>query len=219
MNQTTISLLAQERTPGKTKALRSSLRVPAVVYGYKFESMPISVSHSDILKLYRDVGKSSLIDLIIEKKKIKVLLHDMNIHPVKRTIEHVDFYAVNVKEKTDVEIPFDFVGESPAVKDHNGLLTTEHDILTLRCLPTEIPQNIPVDLGKLVEIGDSLKVSDLAIDSEKYEIMDLDPETVVATVVAPRMAQEEEEAEESPESVEVPSEHGSEDSSPEDKKD
>lgn len=212
MNATCFSLTAQKRDADSAKDIRRDRRVPAIVYGYGVENMLVSLSYSDVLRAYREAGQSSLIELKIDKKTVKVLMHDVNIHPVKRTIEHLDFLAVNVKEKTDVNIPFEFVGESPAVKNHGGILVYDHETILLRCLPTEIPHTIEVSLSQLEEIGDSITVADLSFDTEKFEIMDLDPETTIATVMAPRLVEEEEETDEE-QSVEVPAEHGSSDES------
>lgn len=212
MNTTTFALTATKRGNEKKSAreARQAGLVPGVLYGHGVDPVSISIPYSDLLRTYRKTGESALIELTVDKKPLKVLIHRLTLHPVKQTIDHVDFYVVNLKEKTSVSIPFEFVGESSAVKNDEGLLMKECENILIRCLPTEIPSHIDVSLEKLENINDQITVADLNLDTEKYEIMDLTPETVVAMVIAPTLATEEETEAEGEESEEGAGEEGSE---------
>jgi len=191
MNQQTFSLSAEKREGHRHSArdARDAKGIPAVVYGHGVEPISISVKQSDMLRTYRGAGQSSLVDLDVAGKKIKVLVHEMSFHPVTRAIQHVDFFAVNLKEKTNVTVPVVFIGESPAIKNLGGLLVKEHDEIEVRCLPTDIPHQIEVDISKLENIGDHISVSNLMLDAAKFRVM-LEPNTVICAVAAPKVIEE-----------------------------
>ena len=192
----TYELAAVKRPVTKKSArdTRAAGNVPAVVYGNGFESVTISVAYSDMLRTYRKAGTSSIIDLDIEGKKAKVLVHDMQLDPVRNEITHVDFHALNLKEKTTVHIPLKFVGESPAVKTHGGTFISSHDALDIRCLPTDIPHDIEIDISQLKELHDHVTVVDLGLDPSKFELMGMDEETVLCSVTGRAATEEEEQA-------------------------
>ena len=196
----TFALSANKRENGKKSARneRNKNRVPGIVYGHGVESISLSVSYSDILRTYRKAGTASLIDLDIEGKKMPVLIHELDIHPVRDEIRHIDFYAVNLKEKTTVSVPFVFVGESPAVKTHGGTFVKEHDSISLRCLPADIPHDIQIDITGLENIHDHISIAQLGLDKEKFELMGLDEETVVCSIMG-RSASSEDAPSETPE--------------------
>ncbi len=194
----TYSLSAEKRDASKHSArtARNSDRVPAVLYGYGVDPTPLSIGNSDLLKVYRKAGKSSLLDLEVDGKTIKALIYDIQWHPVQTQMRHVDFYAVNLKKETTVDVPLVYEGEAPAVKDLGGIFMKDHETIAIRCLPTEIPHEITVDISGLAELHDHVTVADLNLDEEKYQVMGLEPETVLCSVIG-RAAEEEE-----PEAVE-----------------
>ena len=190
----TFQLSAQKRETSRTtrRELRAGKRVLGVMYGYEVDPVTVSLDASEMLRTYRKAGQSSLVDLDLDGKKIKVIIKALQLHPVHSTIQHVDFFAVNLKEKTIVEVPIIFVGESPAVKTLGGIFTSIRDSLEIRCLPTEIPREITVDISKIENIGDTITVRELGIDTEKYEIMHTEPEKVVCLVTGREEEVEEE---------------------------
>ncbi|MDH3324638.1 MAG: 50S ribosomal protein L25 [Candidatus Peregrinibacteria bacterium] len=209
----TFKLAAQSRENTKNSArdTRNESRVPGVVYGKEFDPVSISLDASDILRTFRTAGKASLIDLDMDGKNIKVLIQDLSLHPVMNTIHHVDFFAVNLKERTIVQVPLNFIGESPAVKNFGGVFTVDHDSIEIRCLPTEIPHDIEIDIAKLENLHDHICIKDLTLP-ENFELMHADPETPLCSVAAPRLAEETENVSESAEG-----EEGAEDKTGEDK--
>ncbi len=188
------TLTAQTRYASQKQSARDTRaagQVPAVVYGHGFDPTTISVDYSTLLRLYRKAGTSALIDLDIEGKKTKVLLHKLELHPVRQEIWHVDFYAVNLKEKTTVEIPLHYEGESLAVKNLGGIFMADHNSIALRCLPTEIPAEITVDISGLENIHDQITIADLGLDLEKFEVMGLELDTVLCSIMGHSTEEEE----------------------------
>ena len=179
----TYSLAAKKRERAKHSArkARSEGRIPGVVYGKGVDSFPVSVDYSEFLRLFRRAGQSSLVDLDVEGKKMKVLIQDYDLDPVKDSFIHVDFYVVNLKEETTVHVPLIFEGESPAVKNLGGIFTPVHTELIIRCLPSDIPHDIVVDISVLKHLHDTITLKDLNLD-EKLEVMGMEEDAVICSV-------------------------------------
>lgn len=188
-------LVAEKREPSKhsSRNARNAGKIPAVVYGKGVDAVSISVDYSDFLRTFRKTKQSAIINLTVDGKDHPVLVHQYSLDPVKDTFKHVDFFAVNLKEKTVVRVPLIFTGESEAVKNFGGTFISNHSELEIRCLPTEIPQNIQIDITCLKNLHDHVTITDLNL-SEKLEVMSLDPETVICTVTG-RSNEEESEVE------------------------
>jgi large subunit ribosomal protein L25 len=108
----------------------------------------------------------------------------MQLDPVKGTLIHMDLMRISLTEKSKFEVPVRIVGEADGVKNSAGVLDIPTHSLEVRCLPGDLPATIEVDVTNL-GIGDNFKVADLKLDA-KIEVLE-DPETVIATVVAPRV--------------------------------
>lgn len=188
----TYKLAANKRQMSKHSAreTRAQSRVPAVVYGHGFDPEPVSVDYSEFLRTYRRAGQASLIDLDIDGKASKVVIQDYDLDPVRDEFIHIDFFAVNLKEPITVHVPINFVGESAAVKTLGGMFMKSHDTIDIRCLPTEIPHDIEVDISAMEEIGSNITIADLGLDA-KFEVMHYGTDEVLCSVAAPRMIEEE----------------------------
>lgn len=162
----TLSIAVEKRETdnGSNRLLEEAGYVLASLYGHKVEPVAVKVNASDMLRLYRKAGQSKLITIEFEGKKIVSIVKEMKLHPVRHQIQHIDFFAVDEKRTIIVPVPFDFVGNSPAVKNYGGVLTTSHKSIRIQCLPKQIPNNIIVDINGMNEIGSVIKLSDLTID-------------------------------------------------------
>jgi len=188
MNHAEYTLSAEKRTTeAKAKALRSQKRIPAIVYGNGIEKMNISIAEPDMIKTFRKAGHSTLVTLTVEGKKLKTLIHKIQKNPIMNTISHVDFFVVNLKEKTNVQVPLTFVGESLAIKNLGGILMKEHDELEIRCLPGDIPAKIKVDISSLENIHDKILLKEIKINHKKLEILHLEEGTVICSIAAPKI--------------------------------
>jgi len=197
-------LKASEKTE-KPNKLRRDGKLPAVVYGHKFESLPIALDSLEFNKVYKEAGTSNLIELSTSSTKFKVLVHDIQIDPLTSACIHVDLLKVNMKEKIHAEIPLQFTGESAAVIDMEGSLITPVDSIEVECLPGDLMSEITVDISILDDFEKNIKVSDLHL-SEAIEVLS-DPEEIIAFVQEPRSEEEiealDEEVVENVEAIEV----------------
>ena len=161
-----LKLEAKTRTiKGKqVKQLRTKGEIPAVVYGHGVASSDITLDLRAFEKAVRTAGESSLIDLAVDgAAPVKVLIHDVQHHPLRSTIIHADLRQVNMKEKLEANVTLKFVGEAPAVKALGAILLRNMDSVLVRCLPQDLVHEIEVDLGNLKNFDDQLTVGDLAL--------------------------------------------------------
>ena len=132
--------------------------------------------------------RSGVIDLDIDGKIVPCIIHDIDVHPSKKTLRHVDFYAVNLKVKIVTVVPISIVGEAPGVKNLGGVLNIAMETLSVQALPDEMPEAISIDISNLIDFGTNIRVSDLSI-SKNYTIMD-EADSLIVNLV--EQSQEEE---------------------------
>ena len=150
---------------GASRRLRRAGFVPGVVYGSGKEAITFEISHKELFLEFRhEAFHASVLTLILDGKKESVLLRDFQMHPVRNTIQHVDFQRVSATEKIHVKVPFHFVNAdvAPGVKVGGGIVAhimTEADV---SCLAKDLPEFIEVDLAKL-EMGQSVHLSQIKL--------------------------------------------------------
>lgn len=179
-----IELAAEKRNVlgKKVKNLRQEGFVPAELYGHEVENVHLTVSAKDLIKALKESGESSIINLNISGDKRPVLTYNIQRHPVKENIIAVDFYQVRLDEKVETTVPIELVGESPAVKEKDGVLLQVIRELNIEALPTDIPRSINVDISSLIEIDQTIYIKDLNIGKGVKILAEL--EAVVVTVQA-----------------------------------
>ncbi|NVP17108.1 50S ribosomal protein L25 [Candidatus Gracilibacteria bacterium] len=185
-----LNLNAQARnTEEKLKDIRAAKMIPAVVYGKNQEPIAIKMDNSEFIKLFRVSGESHIINLNIGKKSIEVLVHDFQKEPVRGDFLHVDFFAITKGEKVHTKIHLTFVGTSKAVKE--GAILEEHlKEVDVKVLPKDLVDSFEVDLSKLENIGDVIRVSDLKISS-KFDVL-TNSDDIVAIASKPAKVETEE---------------------------
>ena len=172
----------EERGKGAARRSRASGKVPAVVYGRGMEPVPIEVDRREFLTaLHTDAGMNVLLELKVGGKKMLTLARELQRDPVRGTLLHADFVQVDVTQTVDVEVPVHVTGDAAGVKE-GGVLEQPLFTVHVRCLPTEVPEGIDVDVSHLT-IGDSLRVGDIP-PNDKWEITN-DPDEPVVTIAAP----------------------------------
>ncbi len=189
MEQIELAVSIRAKTgKGATHQLRSRGQIPAILYGQGMETYPLVLNPAELRKiLTTGARENTLISLKISgpgSEKIGhkvVMLKDLQMHPVRGVYLHADFYAVALDEKIEVEVPIHLVGKAEGVKT-GGILEQPRREVRVRCLPSDIPEFIEVDVSTL-KIGDSLHVQDVAA-SAKCEIV-ADTNFTVASVTPP----------------------------------
>ncbi|MET3700062.1 large subunit ribosomal protein L25 [Bacillus oleivorans] len=202
----TYTLEAEKREKSRHSVLtglRQEGKIPAVVYGRKSESMPISVREKDFLKTIREAGRNGIISLNINGNKTDVILTDYQHDFLKNEIIHADFFSVDMSSDIEVEVQVVLVGEAAGVKDGGVLQQATHE-LSIKAKPKDIPSAIEVDITSL-QVGDTVTVADLKGKGAIYEIKH-DDSLVIASILPPKQEEEinsgEEQAEGTPEKEE-----------------
>lgn len=190
MTKETHKINAQVRTVlgRKVKHLRKEGLLPSTIYGKGFEPISIQLTCKDLEKVYEEVGESGLVNLIVDKDSYPVLFRNAQYHPVSGDLCHVDCYKVNLKEKITTFVPIELIGESPTVKLGNILVPVTEEI-EVEALPTDLPENITVDISVLDNLDSVITVADLDVDRSKVEIL-TDAEQVIVKVEEPREEEE-----------------------------
>ena len=195
---------------GASRRLRRDGQVPAIVYGGELAPVNIQLSHNEVLLASEhDWFYSSILDLSLNGDVQAVLLRDVQRHPYKQQLMHLDFQRVDANETLRTAVPLHFINEenSPAGKLADVLVSHELREVTVECLPKNLPGSIEVDLSAL-ELGDTLYLSDIKLP-EGVEIPQLalgkDHDDAIVTARPARVEVEEEESAEGEEqSAEVP---------------
>ncbi|HEY0842989.1 50S ribosomal protein L25/general stress protein Ctc [Methylotenera sp.] len=150
---------------GASRRLRHAGSVPGVVYGGGKDAYPLEINAKELFLQFRhEAFHASVLTLIVDGKKESVLLRDFQMHPVRNTIQHVDFQRVSATEKIHVKVPFHFINAdvAPGVKLGGGIVAhvlTEADV---SCLAKDLPEFIEVDVAAL-EIGHSIHLSQIKL--------------------------------------------------------
>jgi len=149
------------------KSVRSRGAVPAVIYGVRTKPSNLEVTRRDLeVILSHAVGESILVDLEInDGSKVTnqlTLIQEVQHHPIRREIVHVDFHAVSMTEKITAEISIEPFGEPDGVKNFGGLLEQSMRSISIKCLPQNLPEIIKVDVSAL-KVGESIHIRDLAL--------------------------------------------------------
>ncbi|MEN1927222.1 50S ribosomal protein L25/general stress protein Ctc [Luteimonas sp. MJ293] len=199
----------EDEGKGASRRLRHSGQVPAIVYGGDLPPVSIQLSHNDVLLASEhEWFYSSILDLSLNGDVQKVLLRDMQRHPYKQQIMHLDFQRVTAGEKLRTAVPLNFINEeiSPAGKLADVLVSHELREITVECLPKDLPGSVDVDLSALV-LGDTLYLSDIKLP-EGVEIPQLalgkDHDDAIVTARPARVEIEEDPVEGEEPSADVP---------------
>lgn len=186
-----IPLKAQPRkTGGKSEArrVRRSGLVPAVAYGPGFPSTSIAVPPKEVASVLRsELGKNTVIELDLDGTKHLAMIRDFSLHPVERSLEHVDFIEVKLDRPVDVEVPL-FATGKPVGVTKGGVLRIVYRLVPIRCLPNQIPLKLEADVTNL-ELGEHIASQDLKLP-EGVTVRTPPTQTLIS-IVAPEKEVEE----------------------------
>ena len=193
----TLAASKREEKGKRASALFDAGNMPAVVYGPKQVSTPITLSIGEFEKVFRSAGESSVIELTgVEASPLQVLVHDVDNDPVTHRPRHVDFYAIEKGAKVEVAVPITFIGESAAVNAGNNLVKVMHE-LEIEAAPADLPHDIEVDISTLAAVGDQIHVKDIKLPTG-VTLNGVDAEEVVALI-----QEVQEEKEEAPAAIDM----------------
>ncbi|MEI6614089.1 MAG: 50S ribosomal protein L25 [Chrysiogenales bacterium] len=180
--------LREEISKKACKSLRAQGKIPAIVYGITAESIPISVDLGDIKNIMKSEKKENSLLRILQSNKAKfdAMIKEIQYDYLSDHIIHIDFIRIDLTKLVEVEVPVALFGEAIGVKTEDGLLEFINRAVLVRCLPTQIPKEIRIDVSSL-HIGQSIKVETLA-KTDDYQV--ISPANMVICAVAAKAKEE-----------------------------
>jgi large subunit ribosomal protein L25 len=169
---------------GSARSLRAQGQVPAIIYGHGRDPQPLAIDTRELEKLLSKISaESTVIELSMDGKSARTLIREIQRHPFKRQILHVDFQELVAGEKVTVRIPIVLTGIPEGVRVDGGILDQVMRELEIEVDPANIPNHVEVDVNPL-RIGDSVHVRDIALP-EGVELVG-EADSTVCVVSAPR---------------------------------
>ena len=166
------------------RRLRTEGKIPAVVYGHGMDPISVSVDRRELRQaLSGAAGMNTILDLTVDGTVYPSLIKDIQRHPVKRSVQHVDFIQVNLNEEIVVSIPITLEGEAKEVSANGGLVDLSMQELEVRTTPRNIPDGITIDVTEMT-MDSVIRVEDLPLPSGVTA--EADPDAPVVTVLTMR---------------------------------
>lgn len=180
-----LALTKRTATGKKVSSLRRSGHIPGVLYGHGFVATNVQAPQVAFEKVVARAGRHHLVELSIDGKIELGLIKSIDIDPVKHRLRHVAFHIVKQNEKVETTIPVKLIGEGESAAEKAGLVVLQTlDSLAVRALPKDLPDNFEVDITKLIEIGETVTIADIAVPSG-VELIEEDMAITVANVYEP----------------------------------
>ena len=184
----TLEVAKRDSKEGLIK-LRGEGKLPAVFYGAKEKASSISIKTVDFKKAWKDAGESTIVNLKTPAGELNALIHDVQFDAVTDEPIHADFYIVQADKAIEVEVPLEFVGVPPAVKDLGGVLVKVLHTLEIKALPKDLPHKLTVDISSLALIDSHITAEQVSLPSGVT--LKTKPSEVVV-LIAPEAKEEEE---------------------------
>jgi large subunit ribosomal protein L25 len=181
---------------GASRRMRVAGKVPGILYGADKPAVPIELDHQALSRhLKMEAFHASILDMTLEGAKQQVLLRDVQMHPFRQLVLHVDFQRVDKSKKIHMKVPLHFINAEicPGVKIGGGIVNHVFNELEIQCLPDDLPEFITVDLAKL-DIGHSMHINEVAMPKGVEPIPRIKKDNpAIVTVQVPRAVVEAEE--------------------------
>ena len=183
MDKVVLKANKRQVTGKQVKALRRAGELPAVIYGRHVEPISISLDAHNASLVLAKLTSSSLVTLDVDGTEFTAIVREKQRNYIKGVLTHVDFLALDLTEKIRTKVRLTYTGVSSAVKDYSATLVHRLDALEVECLPTDLPERITVDISSLKEIGNNIRVRDIAVPSNVLVLDDADEIAIIATFV------------------------------------
>lgn len=183
-----------EQGTGASRRLRRAGRVPGILYGSGAGAEQITVDHNEVYHLLKqEAFHASVLSIDLDGKQQAAILRDVQVHPYKIQVLHLDFQRVDAAHKIHVKVPLHYKNAdiAPGVKLQGGVASHVVNELDVICLPADLPEFIEVDLGHL-SVGQSMHVSEIPMPKGVEPVLHKGDDPVIASVMIPRGSRAEE---------------------------
>jgi large subunit ribosomal protein L25 len=179
MDKKILKAADRKLTGRKVKTVRNQGFFPGNIYGKGVKSEAVQVDKKEFEQIYKEVGETGIVTLLVDKTEHPVLVTNVQKHPVTDEVIHIDFRQVDLKAKVTAEVPVEVTGESPAEKQGIGTVVQYLKEIEIEALPADLLEKFEVDTSTLSEVDQAIYVKDLKIDKSKVEIKTNGDEIVV----------------------------------------
>jgi len=182
-------LNAKSREDKKPNILRAEGLIPSELYGPDIENQHLALDYNDFIRVYNEVGESSLVDLKSpDGKEYHVLIGEAHKHPISGKYSHVDLRQVSMTQKIEADIELEFIGEAPAVTTLGGMFMAQKNVITINALPKDLVSSLQVDISGLKNFHDKITVGDVKLPAGVEAVDEAD--SLIAAVLEPRAEEE-----------------------------
>lgn len=180
--------VGRETGSAASRRLRAADRIPAVLYGHGMQPVSLSVARRDLrVALSGPAGQNTILSLNVGGTSYTAIVKEMQRHPVRRNVAHVDFIQIDLSEEITVNVPVHLTGNAKAVLSAGGLVDPAVDTLEVRSTPANVPNEILIDITDMTP-DSVIRLSDIAMPNGVVALGD--PEMPVVTVLMSRAASE-----------------------------
>ncbi|MDY0235662.1 MAG: 50S ribosomal protein L25 [Gudongella sp.] len=197
-------LLANQRDEigkNKVKDVRKEKMVPGVIYSKGLETKQVKVDTIDFVKLFKVVGTSSIMELDLEGEIVPVIVKQVQRHPVKRNVIHIDFQRIDMKQKLRITVPVHLLNRD-SIALQPSVLMQMIDEIEIECLPGDIPDKVGIDVSEM-DFTTPLFVKDLEVMNSENVLVLTEHESIICTLNEPSLEEVDEDEEETEEPREV----------------
>lgn len=178
------TLVAQSGRPtgsAASRRLRAEGKIPAVIYGHGMDPLSVSVDRRELrLALSGAGGFNTLLSLDVDGKKYPAIIKDLQRHPIRRNVSHIDFIQVNVNEEITISVPVRLEGEAKAVLNDGGMVDPAVDTIEVICTPNTMPTEVVIDVTDM-QPGQVIRLSEIVLPAGTSAAGD--PEMPVVTAI------------------------------------
>lgn len=188
-NTATLSAEVGRQTgSSSSRRLRAADRIPGVLYGQGMEPVSLSVARRDLrIAISGPAGQNTILNLSVDGKSYNAVIKELQRHPVRRNVSHIDFVQINLSEEITMQVPVHLTGTAKAVVSAGGLVDPAVDTIEVRTTPANIPNEILIDVTELIP-DQVIRLSDVVLP--KGVVATGDPDMPVVTVIVSRAVTE-----------------------------
>jgi large subunit ribosomal protein L25 len=182
MSTTLIVKSGRAEGSGAARRLRREEKIPAVLYGLGMESVSVSVDRRDLrVALSGPAGINTILTIEVDGNSYPAVVKDLQRHPVRRTVSHVDFLRIDMSEELTIAVPVRLIGEPKAVLAEGGLVDPSEDTIDIATTPANMPSEIQVDISGM-HVGDVIRLSQIVLPAGCRALGD--PDLAIVTALA-----------------------------------
>jgi large subunit ribosomal protein L25 len=182
MSTTLVASSGRESGSAAARRLRREEKIPAVIYGQGMSPLTVTIDRRDLrVALSGAAGTNTILEIAVDGSTYPAVIKELQRHPVRRTVAHVDFLRINMSEELTIAVPVRLVGEAKAVLSEGGLVDASEDTIDIVTTPANMPSEISIDISGM-QPGEVIRLGQIALPAGTRALGD--PELAIVTAIA-----------------------------------